>query len=136
MTGLKEENGKAFRHFFLPKDGAVLASVAGGEGVYLWDHEGRRYLDVTSGPVVSNLGTWQCACFGGYGRASAGCDLCLASHLRERCQPGPGERRYPGGRARVRSRLFRLRRLGGHRKRDQTRSPAGPLPEARSCVRR
>ena len=56
MTEAEEGQGKAFRHFFLPKDSAALPSVAGGEGVYLWDDAGRRYLDVTSGPVVSNLG--------------------------------------------------------------------------------
>ena len=50
------EQGKAFRHFFVPRDSGALASVARGEGIYLWDDSGRRYLDVTSGPVVCNLG--------------------------------------------------------------------------------
>ena len=53
---LKEEQGKAFQHFFLPPATSTLPTIAGGEGVYLWDDTGRRYLDVTSGPVVSNLG--------------------------------------------------------------------------------
>jgi 4-aminobutyrate aminotransferase-like enzyme len=30
--------------------------IARGEGIYLWDVTGRRYLDASSGPVVSNLG--------------------------------------------------------------------------------
>ncbi|HMB77919.1 MAG TPA: aminotransferase class III-fold pyridoxal phosphate-dependent enzyme, partial [Kiloniellaceae bacterium] len=50
------EQGKAFRHFFVPRDSSTLSSVAGGEGIYLWDDSGRRYIDVTSGPVVCNLG--------------------------------------------------------------------------------
>jgi adenosylmethionine-8-amino-7-oxononanoate aminotransferase len=30
--------------------------IARGEGINLWDRNGRRYLDASSGPVVSNLG--------------------------------------------------------------------------------
>lgn len=53
---MHSEQGKAFRHFFVPRDSSALSSVVGGEGIYLWDDGGRRYIDVTSGPVVSNLG--------------------------------------------------------------------------------
>lgn len=53
MNGVQ---GKAFRHFYVPRDSGALSSVVGGEGVYLWDDAGRRYIDVTSGPVVCNLG--------------------------------------------------------------------------------
>ncbi|MFA7505647.1 MAG: aminotransferase class III-fold pyridoxal phosphate-dependent enzyme [Burkholderiaceae bacterium] len=31
-------------------------SVARGEGIYLWDTEGRRYIDASSGPIAANLG--------------------------------------------------------------------------------
>lgn len=34
----------------------ALPSVARGEGVWLWDTEGRRYLDACSGAVVVNVG--------------------------------------------------------------------------------
>jgi adenosylmethionine-8-amino-7-oxononanoate aminotransferase len=30
--------------------------VARAEGIYLWDADGRRYVDASSGPVVSNIG--------------------------------------------------------------------------------
>lgn len=50
-----------------PKGGSVLGfyakrgtprppRVAKAEGVFLWDTEGRRYLDATSGAVVTNIG--------------------------------------------------------------------------------
>jgi adenosylmethionine-8-amino-7-oxononanoate aminotransferase len=31
-------------------------TVARAEGVYMWDTDGRRYIDASSGPVVSNIG--------------------------------------------------------------------------------
>ncbi len=31
-------------------------TIARAEGLYMWDDSGRRYIDVSSGPVVSNLG--------------------------------------------------------------------------------
>jgi len=30
--------------------------IARGEGIYMWDESGRRYIDVSSGPVANNLG--------------------------------------------------------------------------------
>lgn len=42
--------------FFL-KDGAPRRpTVERGEGIYLWDTRGRRYIDASSGPIASNLG--------------------------------------------------------------------------------
>jgi len=31
-------------------------SIVKGEGVYLWDDQGKRYLDASGGPIMSNLG--------------------------------------------------------------------------------
>jgi adenosylmethionine-8-amino-7-oxononanoate aminotransferase len=42
--------------FYLPKGAARPPRIARGEGVYLFDEYGNRYLDATSGAVVSNLG--------------------------------------------------------------------------------
>ena len=37
-------------------NGSPRARVARAEGVYFWDEQGRRYLDGSSGPMLSNLG--------------------------------------------------------------------------------
>jgi adenosylmethionine-8-amino-7-oxononanoate aminotransferase len=42
--------------FYLPKGAPRPPRVARGEGVHLYDENGNRYLDATSGAVVSNLG--------------------------------------------------------------------------------
>ncbi len=41
---------------FRRSPGAVVPSIARGEGVWLWDTKGRRYLDGCSGAVVVNVG--------------------------------------------------------------------------------
>jgi adenosylmethionine-8-amino-7-oxononanoate aminotransferase len=42
---------------FYAKSGAPRRpTVARAEGIYLWDTEGKRYIDASSGPVVSNIG--------------------------------------------------------------------------------
>ncbi len=41
---------------FRRSPGTVLPSITRGEGVWLWDTEGRRYLDGCSGAVVVNVG--------------------------------------------------------------------------------
>jgi adenosylmethionine-8-amino-7-oxononanoate aminotransferase len=33
-----------------------LYEMVKGEGVYLWDREGRRYIDGSSGPICVNIG--------------------------------------------------------------------------------
>lgn len=39
------------------KPGAVRhPRIASGEGLYLWDTEGRRLIDASSGPIATNLG--------------------------------------------------------------------------------
>lgn len=42
--------------FYLPKGAVRPPRIARGEGVHLYDERGTRYLDATSGAVVSNLG--------------------------------------------------------------------------------
>lgn len=43
---------------FLAKTGTPRRPrVVRGEGIYYWDEEGRRYIDVSSGPVANNLGS-------------------------------------------------------------------------------
>ncbi len=44
------------RHLFQRQISADLPAVAGGEGVWLIDGEGRRYLDACGGAAVSSLG--------------------------------------------------------------------------------
>ncbi|NUX57659.1 aminotransferase family protein [Paraburkholderia youngii] len=42
--------------FYLPKGAPRPPRIARGVGVHLYDEKGKRYLDATSGAVVSNLG--------------------------------------------------------------------------------
>ena len=48
--------GGPVQGFYVPKGTPRRPPIARGEGIYLWDAAGRRYLDASSGPVVSNLG--------------------------------------------------------------------------------
>lgn len=44
-------------HNFYFKTGAPRRPcIVRGEGIFMWDRDGRRYIDVSSGPVVNNLG--------------------------------------------------------------------------------
>lgn len=44
------------QRFWTPVGTPRLPRVARAEGIHVWDTDGRRYLDVTSGPVTVNLG--------------------------------------------------------------------------------
>lgn len=48
--------GGGVQHFWLPKGTPQLPRIVRGEGVYVWDAAGRRYLDGTCGPLAVNLG--------------------------------------------------------------------------------
>jgi adenosylmethionine-8-amino-7-oxononanoate aminotransferase len=48
--------GGPVQSFYVAKGTERRPAIARGEGIYLWDVNGRRYLDASSGPVVSNLG--------------------------------------------------------------------------------
>lgn len=42
--------------FYAPKGSLRPPRIARGEGVFLWDQSGKRYLDATAGAVVANIG--------------------------------------------------------------------------------
>ena len=42
--------------FFLKNGLPRRPMVDRGEGIYLWDTAGRRYIDASSGPIAANIG--------------------------------------------------------------------------------
>jgi adenosylmethionine-8-amino-7-oxononanoate aminotransferase len=48
--------GGGVQHFWLPKGTPRLPRITRGDGVYVWDADGRRYLDGTCGPLAVSLG--------------------------------------------------------------------------------
>lgn len=48
--------GEPIQVFLAPHGTPRLPRIAHGEGIYMWDEDGRRYIDVSSGPVANNLG--------------------------------------------------------------------------------
>ena len=48
--------GGAIQAFYQKKGAKHRPLVARAEGIYMWDSDGRRYIDASSGPVVSNIG--------------------------------------------------------------------------------
>lgn len=59
-TAAKEENAVAesgsIQAFFAGRGTTTFKMIDRGEGIYIWDTEGTRYLDGSSGAVVNNLG--------------------------------------------------------------------------------
>lgn len=51
-----ERDMRLMQHFITPIDAEAFPIVSHGDGIYIWDQEGRRYLDGSSGAVVSNIG--------------------------------------------------------------------------------
>jgi adenosylmethionine-8-amino-7-oxononanoate aminotransferase len=49
-------HGGPVQLFFMKKSAPRRPVVARGEGIYLWDTQGRRYIDASSGPIAANLG--------------------------------------------------------------------------------
>lgn len=49
-------HGGPVQLFFKKKSAPRSPTVARGEGIYLWDTLGRRYIDASSGPIAANLG--------------------------------------------------------------------------------
>jgi adenosylmethionine-8-amino-7-oxononanoate aminotransferase len=49
-------HGGPVQLFYAKKGAPRRPTVARAEGIYLWDTEGKRYIDASSGPVVSNIG--------------------------------------------------------------------------------
>jgi len=52
----EEQQGGPIQNFYMKTGAARRPTIARGEGIYLWDASGRRYIDASSGPVTSNLG--------------------------------------------------------------------------------
>lgn len=50
------KHGGPVQIFYAKKGAPRKPTVARAEGIYLWDTEGKRYIDASSGPVVSNIG--------------------------------------------------------------------------------
>ncbi|MCI4645038.1 MAG: aminotransferase class III-fold pyridoxal phosphate-dependent enzyme [Hyphomonadaceae bacterium] len=44
------------QHFITPSGSSPFPQIARGEGYYLWDKQGNRYIDGSSGAVASNIG--------------------------------------------------------------------------------
>jgi adenosylmethionine-8-amino-7-oxononanoate aminotransferase len=51
-----EPHGGSMQTFSAKAGAARNPRIARGEGLYLWDADGRRLIDVSSGPVANNLG--------------------------------------------------------------------------------
>ena len=49
-------SGGPIQVFFAKPGSARKPRIVRGEGLYMWDDTGRRYIDVSSGPVANNLG--------------------------------------------------------------------------------
>src|SRR5260370_32522223 len=49
-------HGGPVQLFYQGKDAIRRPTVERAEGIYMWDTDGRRYIDASSGPVVSNIG--------------------------------------------------------------------------------
>src|ERR1700719_1967574 len=50
------QHGSPVQIFYQKKGAKRRPTVSHAEGIYMWDTEGRRYIDASSGPVVSNIG--------------------------------------------------------------------------------
>jgi adenosylmethionine-8-amino-7-oxononanoate aminotransferase len=48
--------GGPIQIFYTPLGGKRMPVVSHAQGIYLWDTDGRRYLDGSSGPVCTNIG--------------------------------------------------------------------------------
>lgn len=51
------KHGEPVQVFLAPRGTPRLPRVDRGDGIYFWDTDGRRYIDVSSGPVANNLGS-------------------------------------------------------------------------------
>ncbi|MGF7160593.1 adenosylmethionine-8-amino-7-oxononanoate aminotransferase [Rhodoligotrophos appendicifer] len=56
VASLYPERGGPVQMFYRPEDLPRLPRIARAEGSYMWDTEGRRYIDGSCGPVATNIG--------------------------------------------------------------------------------
>jgi len=50
------EVGGAQDIFYSPSSSSPLLTIIRGEGIYLWDDQGNKYIDASSGPATCNIG--------------------------------------------------------------------------------
>lgn len=50
------DHGGPVQLFYSKPGGARKPAVDRGEGIYLWDTAGKRYIDASSGPIAANIG--------------------------------------------------------------------------------
>lgn len=51
-----QTRGEPIQTFLVPRGTPRPPRISHGEGIYMWDTDGRRYIDVSSGPVANNIG--------------------------------------------------------------------------------
>lgn len=56
MTDQFDAQGGPIQVFYAPKGAPRLPIISHADGIYMWDTDGKRYIDASSGPVCSNLG--------------------------------------------------------------------------------
>ena len=56
MTDQFDARGGPIQVFYAPKGAPRLPIISHADGIYMWDMDGKRYIDASSGPVCSNLG--------------------------------------------------------------------------------
>ena len=90
----------AIQTFYSPLGGRDLPRLQRAEGPYLWDQDGRRYIDAASGPVVTNIGHGNSHIVEAITRQAAACTFAsrtafvsdanevFAQRLAELCGPG------------------------------------------------
>ncbi|HWK97275.1 MAG TPA: aspartate aminotransferase family protein [Pseudolabrys sp.] len=49
-------HGGPVQLFYMKRGTWRRPTISHGEGIYMWDTEGRRYIDASSGPVATNIG--------------------------------------------------------------------------------
>ncbi len=92
--------GAAIQAFYSTLAGRDLPRLERAEGPYLWDREGRRYIDAASGPIVTNIGHGNAHVVEAITRQAAACTFAsrtafvsdaneaLAARLAGLCGPG------------------------------------------------
>lgn len=93
-------DGAPIQSFYSTAAGRDLPRIARAQGPYLWDRDGRRYVDAASGPVVTNLGHGNAHVIGAIARQAAACAFAcrtafvndaneaFSERLAELCGPG------------------------------------------------
>ena len=92
--------GAAIQAFYSTLAGRDLPRLERAEGPYLWDRDGRRYIDAASGPIVTNIGHGNAHVVEAITRQAAACTFAsrtafvsdaneaLAARLAALCGPG------------------------------------------------